>query len=249
MRFAPDGSVAWRLDGSFHRDLDVGRDGAIVSLTFEPQHLNNMSREHPTKAEQLAWVTPEGAVQKKLSLLSALVRSPHWHLVEALDVPDGDILHTSSVDLLDDPGPDPAFAAGRVVVTVPVIDAVLVFDPAEEVFPWGIVGDPLHAPQAARLTPGGLLVLDNQSGPSTVRLFDPKTKAELRTFAGSPAVPFATPSAGAVHLLPNRDLLVVSTHEGRATELSPQGQVVWTWQTPYAAAAGRAAPLFDVLPR
>lgn len=251
VRFKADGTVAWRLDGRFHHGLDVAKDGALVALLQEPQKLNQMARDHATLVDHAAWVTPDGKLDKKLSLLGALVRSEHWHLMPALDVPDGDVMHTSSLDLIDAPGADPAFAVGNLIVTVPVIDAVLVFSPAKEAYVWAMVGAPLDAPQGAELTTQGLLVLDNQAGPSSARLFDVATRQERRTFTGTVATPFSTPSAGATHLLSNGDLLLVSTHEGRATELSPANEVVWTWQNPRGLAGDpkSTAPLYDMLVR
>lgn len=250
VRLRADGTVAWRLDGAFHHGLDAMPDGSLVALQYEPQMLNNMAKDHPTLVDQAVWISPEGKPGKKSSLLGALVRSAHWSLMPATDVPDGDVMRTSSLDVIDKAGADPAFAVGNLILTVPVIDAVLVFDPNTETFPWALVGAPLKAPQDARLTSQGLLVLDNQTGPSSARLFNPVDRRELRAFSGSPAVPFSTPSAGAAHLLANGNLLLVSSHEGRALELTPDNQVVWTWQSPLPAPGAplQTALLADLVP-
>ena len=68
-------------------------------------------------------------------------------------------------------------------------------------------------------------------------------------YVGDPERPFETETCGSCQRLPNGNTLITESDNGRALELTPQGDVVWEFLNPMRAgdAGEYVATLFEVV--
>jgi hypothetical protein len=233
-----DSRLQWGLTGLFHHDLDVAADGAIHVLTHE---VHVVPRIHPTRdtfEDFVTHVSPDGAVLGRFSLLEAFERSDYAPLVAR--APDReDIFHTNTLTLLDGSlaHVSPHFGAGKALISVWGLDAVAVVDLESERVEWALCG-PWHRQHEPVLTARpSLLVFDNLGlgDYSRVVEVDPFTQETLWSFAGDAGNDFSSKVLGSVQRLSNGNTLVTESTAGRAFELTPSNEVVWSWSSPYRA--------------
>ena len=96
---------------------------------------------------------------------------------------------------------------------------------------------------SARLRANGDIVLFNNfatESRSSVMAMDPRTRALTWEFSGDDADPLYSRRSGGVQPLGNGNLLIVETDGGRALEVTPSGDVVWEFHTPYRVGEAHA---------
>jgi hypothetical protein len=160
---------------------------------------------------------------------------------------------TNSLELLDGRAAarHPAFAAGRVLVSIRELDAIAVVDLAAPEVVWAMQGpfDAQH--DATVLDDGTVMLFNNLLGPgvSAVQVFDPATGRELRRFAGTAERPFYSRTCGTSQPLPNGNLLITESDNGRAFEVTPAGDLAWDFHNPHRAGdrLEYVATLFELL--
>ena len=156
--------------------------------------------------------------------------------------PRGDVLHANTVVEL---GPEtagvaalpPAFASGRLLVSLREIDVVAVVDPESSEVVWARRG-PWRAQHEPSLLPTGrLLLFDNRGHGGFSRLLelDPVSGAVIWSHGGEPPRDFASTIGGTCARLPNGNTLATLSVPGRAVELDVAGEVVWELRTPHRA--------------
>jgi hypothetical protein len=89
---------------------------------------------------------------------------------------------------------------------------------------------------AARLTLDGDVILFNNfltAERSSVLTLDPRTRRVIREYTGPKAEPLYSRRSGRVQVLHNGNILVVETEGGRALEITPDGEAVWEFRSPF----------------
>jgi hypothetical protein len=245
----------WRYVGGAHHDLDLDPEGRIWLLDREGKLL---PRIHPTEGVLEDFVTvldaDTGEVLRKMSILEAFERSEFAHLLER--APEhGDLLHTNTLEILDDRlrDRDPAFAAGRLLLSVLELDTVAVLDPETETIVWAQTGPWRKQHQPTVVSPGHLLVFDN-TGPgvaaerSRVLELDPATGEVTWSFGGGEGADLWSKTLGSVQRLSGGNTLITESENGRAVEITPDGRTVWEFHNPHRAGdeGELVAVLFEV---
>jgi len=130
----------------------------------------------------------------------------------------------------------PAFRTGNVLLSPREIDAVVVLDLEAERVVWALTGSWRSQHQPSLLGDGHLLVFDNDgdAGRSRVIEFDPVTRSVTWVLSGKQHG-FDSPTCGSSQRLPNGNTLVTESDGGRALEVTPQGRLVWEYETPHHA--------------
>jgi hypothetical protein len=84
-----------------------------------------------------------------------------------------------------------------------------------------------------------VLVFDNQGRPGSSRVLeiDPATQEVTWEYAGTPPKSFYTEFCGAAQRLPNGNTLITESEAGRAFEVTPGGDAVWSFASPFRAGA------------
>jgi hypothetical protein len=246
--------VVWTRAEPLFNDLWVAPDASrILTLGKRAVRRDDLRPGAPILTDEIVTLDGRGEVVTRASILAAFERSPYRDLLQPLGE-HADILHSNTIEVLAGAGTTAAgpIAAGNLLVSLREIDTVAILDSAGREVLWAQRGPFRRQHEPSLLPDGRLLLFDNlggEGGGSRVVAVDPAT-GELETlFAGFPGRRFASAQAGVVRRLANGNLLVVSSEQGVAWELTPGGEVAWELRSPHRAGPRRelVAALFDVV--
>lgn len=236
------GRVLWQVEHPFHHhDARLMANGNVLMLCLEevPAALVPTVRggipgsEHQGRmwADKVVEMTRDGWVVWE------------WHAWEHLD-PETDVMtrqdlrhewtHGNCVEELPD---------GDILISLRNISTVAIISRATGEFRWRL-GPPVLAQQHyPHLLPNGnILVFDN----GTHRLDSPfsysrvlevniETKAIVWSYRDPSPFNFFSPYVSGAQRLPNGNTLITEGVTGRLFEVTPQGEVVWEYVSPYFA--------------
>jgi len=240
-----DGQPIWSLSLEVHHDGIELPDGRLLVLVRRFRTIDAIDPERRSVDNLLVFVSAAGVVEEELSLYDLLMAEPR--LLEVVrpagleDLPSGyniDPIHANTVAWLADPAlerANPAFRAGRVLVTLRYLDSVALLDLGERRCMWAWGKGVLQGPHdASILANGHVLVLDNglQRGWSRVVEYDPGSGEIVWEYRAEVPERFHTQGRGTVQALPNGDVLVGNSNSGEAFELDRGGKVVWRFLNP-----------------
>lgn len=228
----------------------------LIALHKTAEDRPRFGRE-PVLNDHLLWLNAAtGEILRRISLLDALVDSP-W--ASALDRrPDhADILHANTVTVLDQESVQGSpFAAGQILFSLREISLLGVLDPDTEQLVWARQGPPYRMQHEPVLLPGGrLLLFDNQGLDDGARAIEITLDGDIRWSFPDPKttsdrdaeVAVYSRLMGTVQRLANDNTLVVATEAGRAIEVTPDGEIVWRFETPHRT--GDRGRFIAVLPQ
>jgi len=239
-----DSNVIWSYFGRAHHDFDVAADGRIYALTHENRHKVIEGFEHLAATrldDYLDVLSPDGTLEKRVSLLEAVAGSPFSHLVHTVPVHSvADPLHVNTVKVLT---PDmaqsiPGTEAGQVLLSLRNIGAVIVVDLERETVVWALRG-PWYGQHDPDILPNGnMLIFDNvgnfmmPGGKSRILEVDPRTVEIVWSYVGTEDRPFDTDIRADQQRLANGNTLINESNGGRLFEVTPAGEVVWEYVNP-----------------
>ncbi|MBD3349846.1 MAG: hypothetical protein GF400_11725 [Candidatus Eisenbacteria bacterium] len=129
----------------------------------------------------------------------------------------------------------PAFRPGRVLICLRNLDFIGVVDlgSGDIVWGWG-PGEVDHPHQPTLLPNGNILLFDNGyfRGWSRVIEYDPVADEIVWEYKEDDPYDFFSRGRGACQKLPNGNVLVTESAEGRVFEIAPEGDVVWSFLNP-----------------
>ena len=162
-----------------------------------------------------------------------------WRSIDHLDVEDdvicpleGRIAWGSANDLT-------ALDNGDFLVSFRVLDTVVMVDRGTGKFSWKWGrGEISHQHHPTQLSNGHILLLDNgahRRGLSYSRVIevDPDSNQVVWEYRGDPLSSFFTHFTGGAERLTNGNTLICEGYEGRMFEVSPKGEVVWEYLSPF----------------
>lgn len=236
-----DSSRLWSyLDGA-HHEVFVDDDGSVWSLTRSVQRRGHT----PVLEDHLTHRAADGRLLDTHDLLAALEASPWASWIDpAVEGVPGDWLHTNSVHRLKGPAYHPSFEAGRFLLSMRHLDALLVYDATERRMVWASRGVWARQHDAQQGPSGRLWLFDNRGagkGHSQVLALDPAQPARVVWRWGAEEG-LHSQVLGAVQELPGGHVLVTESTAGRCLEVTPDGRVVWTYTHPETV-AGPKGPL------
>ena len=228
-----DSNVLWAYDGLAHHDLDVAPDGRVFVLTRKSALLPRLAPEGPVLEDFVTVLDPQGRPLEAISLIECFERSGVEAALEAVRA-GGDVFHTNTLQVLDGrhAGVLEAFAAGNLLVSVRNLDLVAVVDPRTRTVPWTLAGPWRRQHEPVLLADGNLLLFDNLGAGRRSRVLevDPRTGATAWSYEGDG---FFTRLCGTSQRLPGGNTLITESGAGRAFEVTPDGEIVWEFHTPY----------------
>jgi len=250
-----DSNVIWRYGGRHcHHHLVVAEEGDIYVLTNErisrPPGLGGTG---PVLDDQVTFLDSAGREKGSISILECFLSSPYASLLEK-PRDEFDIFHTNTLVVLDGRLEEkiPAFKRGNILLSIRNLDALVVLDPCSREIVWAAVG-PWKAQHQPEMLPGGnILLFDNQGGGegySRVLEFDPVSRQVVWEFKGTSANDFFSRTLGTVQPLPNGNILVVESESGKAFELTPDKEEVWSFYNPHriSDSGEKIAALYDLV--
>jgi len=233
-------NVIWARRNGAHHDLQVLPNGDIAVLVREARLIERIDAARPTLEDFVLILDSDGREKKRISVLEAFERSPeHRRIWDESPRRWGDLFHTNSIEVLDGrfAGINSAFAKGNFLLSSRHLNAVFVVSQEAAEVIWAMRG-PFRAQHDARLLDdGAIMVFDNsgRAGASAVEVYDPQTLAIRWEYAGSEKQPFYTRFCGSSQRLPNGNTLITESDNGRAFEVTSDGDIVWEFYNPHRA--------------
>jgi len=252
IRIDRESNLVWASSEGAHHDLEVLPDGRILVLTRSLTTKPELSADQLVLEDFVTEMSQDGEVLARHSVLDAVLRSP-WSVVMRMTWRKGDILHTNTLELLDDrvQSKVPAFSPGRVLLTIPHIESIAVMDLSTDEIVWLQVGPWRFPHQATVLDSGRLMVFDNRGhrGHSKVIELDPASGQIGWGYYGDEGNGFYTWACGSNQRLANGNTLITETDPGRVFEITPEGDRVWEYVNPEPSAEDDAliGRLFEVI--
>jgi len=245
--------VLWASEVQAHHDFEALPDGRLLVLTRDVNRIDGILDGRPFLEDFVSVLDAEGRELRRVSVVEALLTSPYRDWVDPDRSAFGDLLHTNSVRILKGRIEEevPAFSAGRLLLSMAVPSLIAVMDLDLGRIVWAHRGGFRHQHDPRILDNGNLLLFDNSgtAGVSRVLELDPASLEERWSYRGTARDPFYTPTCGTAQRLPNGNTLITESENGRAFEVTPGGEIVWEFFSPFRAGADRefVATLFEVL--
>ena len=245
VRINPKGEVVWRFPHQTHHSVHVHSDGNLW-VCGQREHLKahpNFSNRIPPFSEYLIFeITPDGQLQKEWSIAELLAGNGYeglLHLNGKNNVSTkstGDNLHLNDVEPFPDHIKPGLFEQGDVLVSLRNINTVFVFNRASNKIKYLTTGRFIRQHDPDFIDGNTISVFDNNNIPSNSRkphskitLVDASTGSFSTHYTGSLEQPFFTDIMGKHQWLPNGNLLITSSREGRAFEINANGDIVWEY--------------------
>ncbi len=245
-----DSNIIWTYDGGAHHDLEVMDDGRIFVLTRDAHRVPRLKLGSVVLEDFITILSSNGEELDRISILSAFWDSNYDRALLALKMRrSGDITHTNTIEVLDGSLADrlPAFRKANVLISFRKLHAIAVVDIEARKVVWLMAGPWIGQHQPTVLPNDHILVFDNggETDISRVIEFDPVTQEEVWRYGGSHDDGFYTKSCGTSALLPNGNILITESDNGRAFEVTRGREIVWEYRNP--ARAGSRSQLIATI--
>jgi hypothetical protein len=217
-RLSIDSEVLWVVDDGNHHDIAVGPD-ALYSLT---------------DADTLSTYSLAGQHQSDLPLIDIVQASEFSALQDAMAT-DGDPLHLNSLFLRD----------RTLLISSRATSHLMVLDLDQQALTFASGGEFFGQHDAQFLPDGHVLLLDNGTRTTGSRPLELTFPALQPVWSGDATGAF-TSCCGTVQRLSDGHTLWTATTAGAAFEHDADGQLVWTFRTPFLDPSGQPFKLFDL---
>jgi hypothetical protein len=233
--------LLWTFVGKPHHDLFLDDEGRIYVLTRKAHVIPRLNPDEPVLEDFVSVLDPDGNELRRVSVLECFENSELTSFVARLKK-DGDILHTNTLELVDERLASrlPGVEVGNVLVSCLFLNSIAILDLDAKKVVWALHKDWVWQHQPTVLDDGNILMLDNLGGDkrfgrSRVIELDPVTEEVTWTYRGEPSNPFETSTCGSCQRLPNGNTLITESDNGRAIEVDRAGEIVWEFLNPYRA--------------
>lgn len=253
MKLDWDGRVLWKRQLRAHHEMDVLPDGRIAVLTSRrrwEEDIHPTARIHDNRIQLLS---ADGEKLESASILDLLRSRPErfqLQPVEAREKEDGvesiGLLHCNGLEWLTpaaELAEDPLYGPDHLLLTCRHQDVVAILDWPERELLWAWGQDEISGPHDATLLDNGhVLLFDNGLGRGWSRVveIDPRTDEIVWEYR---APELYTIARGSSQRLPNGNTLIAESEDGRALEVTPDGEVVWEYFSPHVGDDGQRAIL------
>ena len=235
----PDGSIVFNFDEG-QSLVKMGRCGEIVWKLDEPIHHSVFQADDGTfwvpVGHAVGQVSADGELLQRISIVR-MIRDAGLHGVLYIHEPRTTKMHPNDVEVLsEDLAPAfPQFEAGDVMYSMRDLNLVIVFDPETQTLKWFQHGPWLRQHDPDFLPDGRISVFNNrmQYEASDIMVVDPQTRDLEIVYAGTEDAPFYTALRGKHQTLANGNILITSSHSGRAFEVTPGRDIVWEFINRY----------------
>ena len=234
-----DSNVIWARRNGAHHDLTVLPSGDIVVLVRVARIIDRVDYLRPTLEDFVVVLDSRGGEKERYSMLEAFERSDtHRRIWDESSRKSGDLFHTNSVEVLDGRfvEANPAFADGNFLLSSRHLSTVFVVDPRRNEVVWALQAGFEAQHDARQLEDGSIMLFDNSGKrrASSVQVYG--TQGGLTwEYTGSEDAPFYTRFCGASQRLSNGNTLVTESDNGRAFEVTGEGEIVWEFYNPHRA--------------
>jgi len=260
------GNPRWKLDNRGHDNIFVSGTGNIwvaAEQDVPETGTGHLNIGHDIVDDIVQEISPSGTILRRIRVLDLLRDNDLLGLIYLSSIEDagttvsGDLMHLSDVEVYAGPAGAGPFEPGDVLLSLRNISTVLVFDPDTGVVKYHLTGHFLRQGDVDFTADGKIVVFDNRNldpaqkpedPGSRVILLDTVTGQSATLFQGNQTQPFYTSSFGQVQQLENGNLLVTSSIEARAFEVTSEGTVAWQFSNKLSDMSGGLVTSAEVLP-
>ncbi len=243
-----------RTDEHVHHDVDVGPDGRIWTLSRGPVHIPELSPDRVVMDTILVLDPETGATLDELSLWDALQAHPAGRDAISRLPRHGDILHTNTITVLPegfDTDAHPELAAGNLLLSFRNPNLIGVLDVPSRALVWVSNGPWAAQHQPVLLDEETVLIFDNRSRGDRSRVLEAnRHTGEIGwQYGGEDGEFFWSRILGSVQRLENGNTLITESDNGRAFEVTRDGERVWELVIPHRAGPDDAyiASLYELI--
>ncbi len=256
VRFDACGRIKWMNEGRSHHSIFADDDGVLWAPIAGPEYRNPAFTRGPFKLDRIGAFDPETGQQvAEIDLVDVLEKSDRIGLIQDIIRLRDDVVHLNDVEVLSEElAPAfPMFAAGDLMLSLRNLNQIWVLDGTSHEIKWVSAGPTIGQHDPDFQPDGTISVLDNRPlspfgapdgypgahGGSRIISIDPASGALHTDVRSTEEAPFYTPYRGKHEVLANGDILIAETDAGRAFEVTPGGEVVWSfingWDTDQTA--------------
>ena len=241
MRLTWDNKVIWKRMMSAHHDIIPTPDGRLALLTHKLYNVSEADRNVRVRDDHVTIMSHDGEVLEERPLDKMLSARPDvFTFMEFEAAPTlRNPLHSNSLRWMTHEhlaAKDPIYAPGNVIICFRHQNTVAIFDWEREevIWAWG-QGQVSEPHDAVVLESGNILLFDNGVGRDWSRVIelDPLTKEIVWQYRAPNPTDFYTVARGASQRLPNGNTLITESNDGRAFEVTRQGEIVWEYFIPH----------------
>jgi hypothetical protein len=236
------GEVVWRLPYRTHHSIFPDGDGNLwlsaqkTSLKPLPQFPKHVP---PVRDPIILQISPRGKVLREISVMELLDKNGlrallHMRGDSQKNTVSGDALHLNDVEVFPADMDEGVFSHGNILISLRNINTILVFDPDSLKIKFIKIGGFVRQHDPDFIDGNTISLFDNNNiGPeefgqqSRIILLDAVTGDVSTYYSGSKTAPFYTNIMGKHQWLPNGNLLVTDSNNGRAFELNESKEIVW----------------------
>lgn len=236
-RLDRDSRLVWGVNTErIHHDLDVDDQGRIWTLSRRPTREPALHADGPVILDDIVVYDQHGNLQRRIPLIHCFANSRYAPAIARWPT-HGDVLHTNTISILRDGDPRPEFADGNLLVSFRRTDTIAVIDPKAQAVVWMLTGQWRAQHQPVLLPDGNLLLFDNQGlgERSRVLEIDPFSQRPIWQYGAADGENFYSKILGSVQRLPNGNTLISESDNGRAIEVTREGERVWEYVLPHRA--------------
>jgi hypothetical protein len=252
-----DSRIKWKLARNTHHSIDVQPDGTIAVLAhdFLPDGVPSCNRYvlTPYLADKVLTVSADGRELDSFSVAEAFCDSPYkWMMMPfgtypqiATTKPDiEDLQHTNDIWVLrpEDAAVFPMARAGDYMASFAFLNMVAVIDKDTKEIKWALTGNFVRQHDPNLLPNGNILLYDNlggmidrdrPQGRTRIIEINPVTHEIVWKYEGGtdPLDVLDAPKGGNVQKLPNGNVLISNSWQGRLLEVTGDAEprIVWEY--------------------
>ncbi len=258
MRLSWHGNVLWKRKMHAHHDVELTPDGHLLVPTFERRSVPEINAQVKVRDDELTLLDELGNTIESVSMLDAVRRNPKAFPLRPVSPstlggpPWVDLFHCNSVEwmyhenLFDQ---NPLYAPDNILLCYRHQDRIAVFNWTSKMFVWSWGAGKISGPHDAQmLASGHILLFDNGLGRGRSRAIemDPTTGEIVWQYVADPPSAFYTATKGSVQRLPNGNTLMAESDQGRAIEVTPDGDIVWKFVCPHRESSEDRAAIVRV---
>jgi hypothetical protein len=251
-------NLKWTQEIRSHHDIDIDENGKIYTLAGDFEVVFVGLLPLPIGNENLVILSPDGTIQKKISLFKILKdeipneriqKIIRWlinpkdfvgRLEKVFTLPIDifdyvhDIFHSNTLEIIDK-DIDSIFRKGHALFCAKHLNLIGVIDLKKEKLVWKWGENDLDWPHHPTLLKNGnILIFDNGTQRKYSRIIElnPQTEEIVWQYVAKPPQSFFSAGMGGNQRLPNGNTLITESDKGHVFEVTKDGEIVWEFYNP-----------------
>ncbi len=238
-----DSKLIWQFSDCAHHDFDIDEKGKIYALVHSIRDNLVKAAPHlraPLLEDYVVLLSPDGEELQRISIFDAFARSNFRDYLEAMrSDKKGDHTHANTIDVISKEfAKKHRFCSeGDVMISLRNPGVIAIMNLKRKKIVWAGKGTWERQHDSDPLANGNLMLFDNRGnqgrgGKSRVLEWNPITGAIEWSYSGTDKTPLESLTRGSQQLLPNGNILITESNNGRILEVTRDQKIVWEYCNP-----------------